>query len=159
MFRGVYEATIDAKGRVILPVKLREALVDAFGDDRFFLTNSNPVRIDAGGSLSGLAIYPYSNWLKLEEDLEDGTRLGLSSSGLAAVRRRIIAPAIECATDKLGRILIPPHLRRNAALERDIVCVGLQSKAEIWSTAVWEKVQEQDDLNFPDTPVLAGIGL
>jgi len=160
MFRGVFETTIDVKGRTGLPAKFREVLVEIFGDERFFVTNSNPVRLAEGVSCSGLAIYPYREWLALEEKLVTGTGLGLSSAELAAVKRRIMAPAVECVADKLGRILIPPHLRKNAALEREIVFAGMLNKAEVWSLAEWEKVRRQDDQNFPvDSQALADLGL
>jgi MraZ protein len=160
MFRGIFNTTIDGKGRTSLPAKFREVLVETFGDERFFLTNSNPVRLGDGVSCSGLAIYPYQEWIVLEEKLVRGTGLGLSSVQLAAVKRRIIAPAVECSADKLGRILVPPHLRKSASLEREIVFAGLLNKAEIWSLAEWEKVYRQDDDNFPgDSQALADLGL
>jgi len=160
MFRGFFDTTIDVKGRTSIPAKFRDTLVEAFGDERFFLTNSNPVRLADGVSCSGLAIYPYREWLVLEEKLASGAGLGLSSAELAAVKRRIIAPAVECTADKLGRILIPAHLRKNAALEREIIFAGMLNKAEIWSLAEWDKVRRQDDQNFPiDSPALAELGL
>ncbi len=160
MFRGVITTTIDGKGRTSLPAKFREVLVDSFGDERFFITNSNPVRLGDGLSCSGLAIYPYHEWLVMEEKLVKGTGLGLSSAQLAAVKRRIVAPAVECSADKLGRILVPPHLRKSASLEREIVFAGLLNKAEIWSLAEWDKVYRQDDDNFPgDSQALADLGL
>ena len=160
MFRGKFETTIDAKGRTSLPAKFREVLVDNFGDERFFITNSNPVRLGEGVYSSGLVVYPYKEWLVLEEKLMVGTGLGLSSAELAAVKRRIVAPAIECVADKLGRVLVPPHLRKSALLEREILFVGMLNKAEIWSQAEWEKVCRQDEQNFPiDSPVLAELGL
>jgi MraZ protein len=160
MFRGVFNTTIDVKGRTSLPAKFREILTETFGDERFFITNSSPVRLADGFSCSGLAIFPYREWIALEEKLVRGTGLGLSSSELAAVKRRIVAPAVECSADKLGRILIPPHLRKGASLEREIVFAGLLNKAEIWSLAEYEKVRRQDDENFPDdSPALAELGL
>lgn len=160
MFRGVFETTIDVKGRTSLPAKFREVLAETFGDERFFVTNSNPVRLADGVSCFGLAIYPYREWLALEEKLVAGTGLGLSSAELAAIKRRTMAPAVECVADKLGRILIPPNLRKNAALDREIVFAGMLNKAEIWSLAEWEKVRRQDDQNFPiDSQALADLGL
>jgi MraZ protein len=160
MFRGIFETTIDAKGRTSLPARLRDVLVEAFGDERFFITNANPVKLGDGLSSSGLALYPYRGWLELEEKLMAGTGLGLSSAELAAVKRRIVAPAVEAAADKLGRVLVPPHLRKSAALERDIVFVGVVNKVEIWSLVEWEKVCRQDESLFPsDSPVLAELGL
>jgi MraZ protein len=160
MFRGVITTTIDAKGRTSLPAKFREVLAETFGDERFFLTNSNPVRLEGGISCFGLSIYPYREWLALEEKFVSGVGLGLSSAELAAVKRKIIAPAVECVTDKLGRILIPPQLRKNAGLEREIVFAGMLNKAEIWSLAEWERVERQDEQIFPsNSQALADLGL
>ena len=58
-FRGVYPTTIDAKGRTSLPARFREILVETHGDERFFLTNSSPIRLGDGlyGSGGGHGIY------------------------------------------------------------------------------------------------------
>ena len=160
MFRGKFETTIDAKGRTSIPAKFREVLVDSFGDERFFLTKSSPVRLDDGQVFYGLVIYPYNKFLELEEKLNDGTGLGLSLAELAAVKRTVLVPAVECVADKLGRVLVPSDLRKTSQLEREIHFVGMQNKIDIYSQAVWAKVCEQDEQNFPiDSPALAGLGL
>jgi len=67
---------------------------------------------------------------------------------------------VECSADKVGRLLVPSDLRKTAALEREIHFVGMQNKIDIYSQAVWAKVCEQDEQNFPvDSAVLAGLGL
>lgn len=158
MFRGIFETTIDAKGRTSLPAKFREVLGETFGDERFFITNSAPVGLGGDQFTSGLLIFPYNGWLRFEEGLLNNTEL--TSSEKNSVMRRIIAPAVECTADKLGRILVPPHLRKSAVLERDIVFVGQMTKAEIWSLTEYEKVGVQDLRNFPaNSPVLANLGL
>lgn len=160
MFRGKFETTIDAKGRTSLPAKFREVLVETFGDERFFLTRSNPVRLEAGVVSYGLSIYPYQDFLELEAKLKSGAGLGLSSAELAAVKRTILVPAVECVADKLGRVLVPNDLRRGALLEREILFVGMLNKVEIWSQGEWEKVSRQDEQNFPtDSAALAELGL
>ena len=160
MFRGKFETTIDAKGRTSIPAKFREVLLDIFGDDRFFLTKSSPVRLGEGRVCYGLVIYPYSDFLALEERLKDGSGLGLSLAELAAVKRTVLVPAVECVADKLGRVLVPSDLRKSAQLEREIHFVGMQNKIDIYSQAVWTKVCEQDEQNFPiDSAALAGLGL
>jgi MraZ protein len=160
MFRGKFETTIDAKGRTSIPAKFREVLLDSFGDDRFFLTKSSPVRLGEGRVCYGLVIYPHSDFLALEERLKDGTGLGLSLAELAAVKRTVLVPAVECVADKLGRVLVPSDLRKSAQLEREIHFVGMQNKIDIYSQAVWTKVCEQDEQNFPiDSAALAGLGL
>jgi MraZ protein len=160
MFRGKFDTTIDAKGRTSIPAKFREVLVDTYGDERFFLTKSSPVRLDSGEVCYGLVIYPYKEFLAIEERLKDGASLGLSVAELAAVRRTILVPAVECSADKAGRLLVPSDLRKSAELERDIHFVGMQNKIDIYSQGVWAKVCEQDEQNFPvDSEVLAGLGL
>jgi MraZ protein len=160
MFRGKFETTIDAKGRTSIPAKFREVLVDTFGDERFFLTKSSPVRLDEGRVCYGLVIYPYHEFLALEERLKHGSDLGMSVAQLASVRRTVLVPAVECSADKLGRVLVPSDLRKTAELEREIHFVGMQTKIDIYSQAIWAKVCEQDEQNFPiDSPALAGLGL
>jgi len=160
MFRGKFETTIDAKGRTSIPAKFREVLVDTFGDERFFLTKSSPVRLGEGQACYGLVIYPYHEFLALEQRLQDGTGLGLSVAQLASVRRTVLVPAVECTADKLGRVLVPSDLRKTAELEREIHFVGMQNKVDIYSQTVWARVCEQDEQNFPvDSPALAGLGL
>ena len=158
MFRGVFEATIDAKGRTSLPAKFREVLTDTFGDERFFITNSSPVDMDRGEVCSGLVIYPHNEWLLLEERLLSNS--GFTSSQRNSIIRKIFAPALPCAADKLGRVLVPPAMRKAATLERDIIFVGALKKIEIWSMENWEKVLAQADKDIPiDSQALADLGL
>jgi MraZ protein len=160
MFRGKFDTTIDPKGRTSIPAKFREVLVEIHGDERFFLTKSSPVRLASGEICYGLAIYPYKDFLALEEKLKDGIGLGLSIAELAAVKRTILVPAVECSADKLGRVLVPSELRKTAQLERELHFVGMQNRIDIYSQSVWAKVCEQDEQNFPvDSATLAGLGL
>ena len=92
-FRGVYPTTIDGKGRTSFPARFREILVESFGDDRFFLTNSSPVDLGGGIHSSGLLIFPYREFSLFEEKFQD-------SKGLTPVQREsiiniIINPAVE----------------------------------------------------------------
>lgn len=158
MFRGIFETTVDAKGRTSLPARFREILVDIHGDERFFLTNSAPVRMENGISCTGLQIFPYKKWFEFEEKFSTGK--GFNADQRKSIMRTIISPAQECSADKLGRFLIPPPFRKSASLERDIQFVGTMDKIEIWSMAEWEKVRAQDVKNFPsDTEAAAELGL
>lgn len=160
MFRGFFNTTIDAKGRTSLPAKFREVLLEKYGDERFFITNSNPVR-QGDEMLSGLVIHPYKEWCSIEERFQTGAGLGLTSAQLNNIKNWALVPAVDCSTDKLGRILVPPHLRKSAGLEREIVFVGgAATKIEIWSLPKWEKVNYHAMMNFPtDTQALAELGL
>lgn len=158
MFRGIFETTIDAKGRTSLPAKFRETLVTTYSDERFFLTNSAPVDLSGGLYSSGLLIIPYNEWFIFEENFR--TSKGFTSEQRNSIMRTIISPAQECCADKLGRFLISPSFRKRAVLDREIIFVSKMDKVEIWSMAEWEKVDTQDMKNFPSgTEAAAELGL
>lgn len=158
MFRGIFETTVDAKGRTSLPARFREILVETHGDERFFLTNSAPVGLGDGLYSSGLLIFPYKEWFAFEEKFR--VSKGLTSEQRKSIMHTVVAPAQECCADKLGRFLIPPTFRRDAALDREIQFVGTMDKIEIWSMAEWGKVRAQNMKNFPSgTEAAAELGL
>ena len=158
MFRGIFQNSVDAKGRTSMPARFREVLLERFEIDRFVMTNSGPVDLGAGEFARGLSIYPYPEWLALEEKVAKGN--GFTFAQLNSINRLILTPGVECTADKQGRVLIPPHLRATAALERDIVFVGSQKKIEIWSQAEWTRVTSQAEKDFPaNTQALAELGL
>ncbi len=158
MFRGIYDTTIDAKGRTSLPARFREVLFKKQGDGGFYLTKSGPVPLDGGGYSSGLLIFPYKEWTEFVEHFQKSR--GFTADQRKSIMRTIIAPAQECSADKLGRFLIPPSFRRDAALERDIQFVGTLDRIEVWSMNEWDKVRAQDMKNFPNgSEAAAELGL
>ncbi|HYH94640.1 division/cell wall cluster transcriptional repressor MraZ [Hyalangium sp.] len=129
MFRGVYEHQIDAKGRTSLPARLRETLVGTY-DERLILTTALDPCLHA---------YPVREWEALETAL--GKRNPMEP-GVKTLMRLYVASAQECPLDKMGRVLVPPPLRQHAALEKDVVWVGMVKVMELWSRAGWAKAQE-----------------
>ena len=130
MFRGVYEHQIDAKGRTSLPARLRDTLVGTY-DERLILTTA----LDAC-----LHAYPVREWEALETAL--GKRNPMEP-GVKTLMRLYVASAQECSLDKLGRVLVPPSLRAHAALEKEVVWVGMVKVIELWSRSGWAKAQEE----------------
>ncbi len=130
MFRGVYEHQIDAKGRTSLPARLRDTLVGTY-DERLILTTA----LD-----SCLHAYPVREWEALETAL--GKRNPMEP-GVKTLMRLYVASAQECSLDKLGRVLVPPSLRAHAALEKEVVWVGMVKVIELWSRSGWAKAQEE----------------
>lgn len=157
-FRGVYPATIDGKGRTSLPARFREILVESFGDERFFLTNSSPVDLGGGIYSSGLLIFPHKEFSLFEEKFYDSH--GLTPAQKESITNIIINPAVELTADKLGRFLLPPNLRKSASLERDVLFVAAMDKIKIWGQSEWEKVLAQNIRNFPSgSEAAAELGL
>ena len=146
MFRGRFEYTIDAKGRVSIPVKFRELLAEKY-DDRLILTNFDRC----------LVAFPYEEWRILEDKVSS---LSMFKKEAKAFRRVFISGATECPIDKLGRILIPPTLRAYAQLEKDVVFAGLVKKFEIWSRERWTEEISRSQENFEGmSEALAELGL
>jgi MraZ protein len=134
MFRGHYEHTLDSKGRVSLPARLREALVAKDGTpdaSRFVLTCS----------LYGcLVIYTWDRWLSFEARI---AALAQFNPQVQRLKRVYIAGAVECTLDGHGRLLVPETLRKFAELERDVVWVGQLDTMELWSLSRWKTAVEE----------------
>lgn len=146
MFRGRFEHTIDPKGRISIPSKFRDALLEKY-DERLIITN------DYDGNLLA---YPFTEWQIIEEK---ASKLPTLKRGAADFLRFFISGAAECSVDKLGRILIPPVLREYAKLEKDIILVGTLKKIEIWAKSRWETVITRAQKNDEAREMLAGLGL
>ena len=123
MLTGQYTHSIDAKGRVNFPAKLREEL-----GERFIITR---------GLDNCLFVYSVDEWDQLAAKHE----LPISKS--APLNRFFFAGAAEAEPDKQGRVLLPAHLREYAGLDRDVTIAGVSNRAEIWDSERWEKQNEQ----------------
>ena len=130
MFIGEYQHTIDAKGRIIMPSKFREQLGDTV--------------VVTKGLDNCLVVYSNDEWMELEKKLRT---LPLTSKEARAFTRFFFAGATECQLDKQGRILIPANLRKHAALEKDVVIIGVSSRIEMWSKDMWDGYKEDADLD------------
>jgi MraZ protein len=129
MFMGEFNHSIDTKGRIIIPSKFREELGDEF-----------VITLGLDGCLFA---YPNSEWAAFVEKLK--TLPGTKEA--RQLQRYFMAGAAACEVDKQGRILIPAKLRDNAALDKDIVFVGVLNKIEIWSKERWENNNDYDDVD------------
>lgn len=126
---GTYEHSLDAKGRVIIPSKFREALGETF--------------VIAPGLDGCLFAYPEEKWVSFVEKMEAIP----GSKDVRNFQRRIMSGAASCELDKQGRTLIPPNLRMKFGLEKDVVLVGVMSKIEIWSKERWDEIDDDADMD------------
>ena len=130
MFMGEYNHTIDTKGRVIVPSKFRETLGDEF--------------VVTKGLDGCLFVYDNQEWTAFEEKLK---ALPITNKDARAFVRFFLAGAAGVEVDKQGRILLPASLREFAALEKDVVLIGVGSRIEIWSRERWEDTDSFDDMD------------
>ncbi len=134
MLSGEYSHNLDAKGRIILPSKLREEIGDSF-----YVTR---------GFEGCLAIYSAEEFEKLGASIQ---ALPGNMREARQLQRIIITGAHPCDADKQGRFVIPPRLREVAKLEKEVVVVGNGNHAEIWNSDLWnEYMYGEDSLSLED---------
>ena len=127
MFIGEYQHSLDSKNRIIVPSKLRDGL-----GAKFVITKG----------LDGcLYAYPLDEWKKLEDKMKT---LPLTNKDARAFIRFFFSGACEVEVDKQGRGLIPQNLKEYAAIEKEIVSIGVLQRVEIWSKERWNEYNESD---------------
>ncbi len=130
MFMSMYNHTVDAKGRLIIPSKFRETLGEEF--------------VVSKGMDGCLFVYANDDWKAFEQKL---TSLPLINKEARQFARFFLAGAAQVEVDKQGRILLPAHLREFAGLDKDVVLVGVGSRIEIWSQEKWESMDSDDNMD------------
>lgn len=131
---GEYEHTVDAKGRMNFPAKLREE----FGEHFYICKSFNE---------KCLTVYTKDGW----EELKNGLK-GQPSKVALPLERFLFGSACEAEPDKQGRIAIAPALRAYANITSEVVVVGIGDRAEIWDKSSWEEYNN-------NTPLEAIAGL
>ena len=122
---GEYEHSLDTKGRLIMPAKLRQDI-----GEKFIITKG----------LDGcLFVFSQNEWLNFETKLKAPP---LSDKNARNFVRFFLSGATECEIDKQGRFLIPANLREAAKLDKDAVIVGVGTRLEIWDKETWQKCDE-----------------
>jgi MraZ protein len=131
VFRGIHTVNMDAKGRMAMPTRYRDA---------FAYEGHNQLIATVDIQSPCLLIYPFADWLKIEEKLQTLPALNTSSRRL---QRLMLGYASEVELDANGRMLVPPVLREYANFEKKLVLAGQGNKFELWSEANWSKETEQ----------------
>lgn len=125
-FLGEYEATLDAKGRFLLPAGLKKQLPE--GDMQFVINR---------GFEKCLTLYPMKSWEPIYAEI---SKLNDFDPKVREFRRYFMNGATEVEPDTAGRILLPPNLKEYAGLTKDIVLVSAFDKIEIWEVAQYKKL-------------------
>lgn len=130
MYRGANLLTVDVKGRVAMPARYRQSLLDASGGQ--MVITAHPSRC--------LLLYPLPTWIETERNL---MALSDFDKQPAALKRLLVGHATEVEMDKQGRLLLPPVLRDYAQLSREAMLVGRINGFELWDETAWNAQRDQ----------------
>jgi MraZ protein len=127
VFRGIAQLNLDSKGRLAVPARHRDTLLERCGGHLVITADADRC----------LLIYPLPDWELIQQKLE-----GLSNldSRVRELQRRLIGFAVDVDMDGAGRVLISPALRHFAQLEKNVVLGGQGNIFELWTEDNWEQL-------------------
>ena len=128
-FLGEYEATLDPKGRFLLPAGFKKQLPGEGGNQ--FVINR--------GFEKCLSLYPMISWVPIYERI---SKLNDFDHKVREFRRYFLNGATQLELDSAGRLLVPANLKEHAGLEKDIVLVAAVNKIEIWDKSKYQQFFE-----------------
>ena len=121
---GEFQHSLDSKGRIFIPAKLREELGEIF-----YMTVSME---------RCLCVYNAESWRSFSDKV----------SAMPYVRQRLMRPlfahAAKCELDSQGRTIVPQALRAYAGLVKNVTVVGCNNHAELWDSEAWQSVCEAE---------------
>lgn len=133
MLIGEFEHSLDAKGRLIMPAKLKSSI-----GENFIVTKG----------LDGcLFAFSLDEWKNFEEKLKS---LPLSNRNSREFTRFFLSGATECEIDKQGRFLIPNNLRESANFKKEVVIIGVGTRIEIWDKEKWTTYNSEENISVED---------
>lgn len=130
MLIGEFEHSLDSKGRLIMPAKLRETI-----GEKFVVTKG------LDGCLFAFSI---TEWQKFEEKLKS---LPLSNRNSREFTRFFLSGATECEIDKQGRFLLVNTLREYAEITKEVIIIGVGTRLEIWNKDKWKKYNSNENIS------------
>lgn len=131
MFRGIHQVSVDAKGRMSLPARLRDELLQ-YEDPSVVVTIDPSTRC--------LLMYPLPEWEIIQAKLD---KLPSFQPQARRLQRLLVGHATDLEIDKAGRILLPAPLREFANLDKKAALLGQGKKIEIWSQEQWQAQREE----------------
>lgn len=137
MFKGNFSYSIDSKGRVSIPAKMRKH-VSAEANETFVMTQGRDGCID---------VYPLDQWNLFESKLKE---LNPFNQKDAMFIRLILQHATEDTLDSQSRILIPQRLLEYAKIEKEVLIIGALRKIEIWNPKVYEEYLKLSNESYED---------
>ena len=135
MFRGQFTYSVDSKGRISIPAKLRRHM-SAKANDTFMMTRGTQTCID---------IYPLDQWLVFEEKLNN---LNQFKPDDIRFIRTLLQYASEDTLDSQSRILVPQPLIEYAKIEKEVLILGALKKIEVWNPRIFDDYLKQSEETY-----------
>jgi MraZ protein len=135
MFRGQFTYSVDSKGRISIPAKLRRHM-SAEANDTFMMTRGTQTCID---------IYPLDQWLVFEEKLNN---LNQFKPDDIRFIRTLLQYASEDTLDSQSRILVPQPLIEYAKIEKEVLILGALKKIEVWNPRIFDDYLKQSEETY-----------
>lgn len=124
MFSGSYQLTVDDKGRVAIPTRLRQQLADEFGTTIYVTKADKPC----------LEIHPSRGFREIAEQIQEMEDQELAE----ALKLMYIGRAVESDIDRQGRVTLPPMLRQDAKLSGKVMLVGMGKRLDVWADSEYQ---------------------
>ncbi|MCI7110071.1 MAG: division/cell wall cluster transcriptional repressor MraZ [Spirochaetia bacterium] len=134
LLTGEYKNTLDDKGRVLFPAKLRSAL------------SSNVLIVTQAIVDRCLWLFTPEEWEKISSKLMDNASPFSAKNRL--IMRSFISPAQEIEFDKAGRLSIPQSLREYASLSKDCIVLGVNKYLELWDSSSYNAYLSENEANL-----------
>ena len=129
--KGQSNHNLDAKGRLIIPARLRDGLGKSF--------------VLCRGMDKNIYVYPEAEWEKFSEKLNS---LPVSDVSARKFKTFFQGSAIDCEFDSQFRITIPQNLREWAGIDKEVVMVGNGAIAEIWDKNAWDEYNSVGEMDI-----------
>ena len=131
VFYGEYPSSVDDKGRVIIPAKLRDT-AQAAGEGPGFV-----MRLGEDGCVT---LYTPQQWRQLESQINKAPQ---NAKSARRHRRFVFSQADTAECDSQGRLRIPPRLLQAAGITKEVVVVGVSDQIELWEKGRWEAFKDE----------------
>lgn len=135
-FQGASVLSLDAKGRLSIPARHRDALVGQCGGNLVLTTHPHGC----------VLLYPAPAWEPIRAQIL--AIPSLSNTDAGDLKRMLVGSALEESMDGNGRVLVGPELRAWAQLDKSVRLMGMGSHFELWSEVLWQQKQAEAAARF-----------
>jgi len=132
VFRGANSINLDSKGRIAIPAKYRQGIIESAASH--LIITCDPYD-------NCLLLFTLEHWETTESDLQS---LSNSKPLHRRLKRIMLSHATEVDMDANGRLLIPNVLRERAKLQKEVMLIGHGKTFQLWDEAHWHKLVEED---------------